>query len=355
MKIAIVCNQVTDADAPDERDVLVQADAAGEALRALGHEVETIGCTLDLSEVRRRLLRSGAGLVFNLVESLEGEGRFIHLFPFLLDALGIAFTGCPAEAQWITSNKIMAKERMVANDLPTPAWTGPYPFTAASRRLPVPFRDGPVVWIIKSLWEHASIGLDEEALARTSDPEKIQQIMAERADRLGGVCFAEQFIDGREFNLSLLAGPDGPETLPPAEIVFEGFGTKKPRIVDYAAKWDETSHAFHHTPRNYDFGPEDEMLLHRLQTLALRCWQVFGLRGYARVDFRVDPDGHPWILEINANPCLSPDAGFAAALERAGIVYAEAIRRILDDALSGVSLTPLPMRTQDHASHSPHL
>jgi len=67
--------------------------------------------------------------------------------------------------------------------------------------------------------------------------------------------------------------------------------------------------------------------------LARKCWIVFGLRGYVRVDFRVDRDGQPWILEINTNPCISPDAGFAAALAQAGIPYEEAIRRIVEDAM----------------------
>ena len=57
------------------------------------------------------------------------------------------------------------------------------------------------------------------------------------------------------------------------------------------------------------------------------------LRGWARVDFRVDGSGRPCILEVNANPCLSPDAGFAAGLERAGIAYPDAIARIVGSAI----------------------
>jgi D-alanine-D-alanine ligase len=68
--------------------------------------------------------------------------------------------------------------------------------------------------------------------------------------------------------------------------------------------------------------------------MAKRCWQIFGLGGYARVDFRVDGDGRPWILEINTNPCLSPDAGFAAAVQQSGLTFAEAVDRILSDAIS---------------------
>lgn len=333
MLIAIVYNDVGKNPAPDQRDVLVQVDSIRDALITLGHEVETIACGLDLSDVRYRLRKMSPEIVFNLVEDLEGYGRLIHLFPFLLDAMALPYTGSCAESLLMTSNKTMAKERMENAGLPTPEWIGPYPVT-----LPFPGNSNPRekktgVWIIKSVWEHASIGLDENGLIQTDDPELVHNAMKMRVTQLGGACFAEQFIDGREFNLSLLWGPRGVEVLPPAEIIFEGYGTEKPRIVDYRAKWDETSYEYQHTPRTFSFGSEDSILISELKRLAVECWKVFGLSGYARVDFRVDTQGRPWILEINANPCLSPDAGFAAAAEYAGISYTEIVKRILDNAL----------------------
>ena len=133
----------------------------------------------------------------------------------------------------------------------------------------------------------------------------------------------------QSLRLGRAGGSGGPA---PGEIDFSAFPPDKPRIVGHAAKWREDSFEFHHTPRRFDFPAEDEELLDRLRGLARSCWELFRLRGYARVDFRVDGDGQPWILEINTNPCLSPDAGFAAALERAGIAYDEAIRRIVQQA-----------------------
>jgi D-alanine-D-alanine ligase len=152
-----------------------------------------------------------------------------------------------------------------------------------------------------------------------------------RSESSGGEWFAETFVEGREFNLSILADENGPEVLPPAEIIFEGYSEEMPKIVDYRAKWDETAYSYHHTPRNFDFASSDLPLLETLKKLALDCWKVFDLRGYARVDFRVDTKGAPWVLEVNANPCLSTDAGFAAALERAGISFKAAVDRILKD------------------------
>lgn len=328
MKIMVVHNRVSAGDALDARDVLIQAEAVSMALAGLGHETTINSCSLDLQEMRNTLGVVKPDLVFNLVEDLGGYGRLIHLFPCLLDALGIAYTGSPAEAVFLSSHKTMAKERMRCAGLPTPSWAGPYPPVGT---LP-PMGATAGKWIIKSLWEHASLGLDAGSVVTTASPEVLAAEMRTRCTRLGGACFAEEFIDGREFNLSILAGEKGPEVLPPAEIIFAGYGPDMVRIVDYQAKWEEDSYTYQHTPRRFDFAAEDQELLEQLREIARRCWEVFGLAGYARVDFRVDGSGHPSILEINANPCLSPDAGFAAAVARAGLDFAQAVARIVADA-----------------------
>lgn len=330
MRVAVIHDAVREDDAPDAADVLVQVEAVAGALKAQGHQTATLACTLDLDAVRRELRRFGPELVFNLVESLEGQGRLIHFPPFLLDSLAIPYTGAPAEAMLMTSNKVMAKRRMAEAGLSTPRWIGP--------GAGPPYGCGPAeilpgAWIIKSTWEHASIGLDAGSLMNGVSAEELAAALCDRAPQLGGDCFAERYVDGREFNLSLLAGIEGPQVLPPAEIVFEGYGAEQPRIVDYRAKWEIDSFEYRHTPRRFDFDTEDAALLALLKQQARRCWHVFGLRGYARVDFRVDAEGRPWILEVNANPCLSPDAGYAAALERAGISFANAVRRICVDAM----------------------
>lgn len=330
MRVAILHDDVREDDAPDVADVLVQVSAVTKALQTAGHVTTAIGCTLDLDAVRRELKGCRAELVFNLVESLEGQGRFIHFPPFLLDTLGLPYTGAPAESMMLTSHKILAKRFMVAAGLPTPPWIGSASNTLEGFRLSEMVHG---MWIVKSIWEHASIGLDGGSLISGMTSAEMAATLRQRAGQLGGDCFAEQFVEGREFNLSLLADANGPAVLPPGEIIFDGYGADRPRIVDYRAKWDAESFEYRHTPRSFEFGPEDDALLAHLKELAIRCWRVFDLRGYARVDFRVDADGRPWILEINANPCLSPDAGFAAALDRAGIPFADAVRRICNDAM----------------------
>ena len=161
----------------------------------------------------------------------------------------------------------------------------------------------------------------------------LANLIARKAAELGTPHFAEDYIDGREFNLSVLATDLGPSVLPSAEIEFTDFPADKPKIVGHDAKWNEHTAEYMNTPRRFTFTHGDQPLLDELQSLARRCWEVFCLRGYARVDFRVDADGQPWILEINANPCLSPDAGFAAAVAQAGLTFDTVVSRILHDAL----------------------
>ncbi|MDD5708083.1 MAG: GNAT family N-acetyltransferase [Kiritimatiellae bacterium] len=329
MRIHVLHQEIAaDADA-DERDVLDQANAVAAALARAGHDVVVLPVTLDLGALTRSLRASKPDLVFNLVESLDGADRLLPCVPSLLESLGCPHTGNQADALYLTTHKLLAKQRLRAAGLPTPDWiesTGGGDATSPMER------EG---WLLKSVWDHASAGVHAANLLRGASREQARHRLRNLIARQGGEWFAEAYVEGREFNLSLLEGPAGVTALPPAEIQFLDFPADKPRILDYEAKWNAASFAYTHTPRRFDFPAEDAALLDVLKRLALACWQACGLRGYARVDFRTDAAGHPFILEINANPCLSPDAGFAAALEPAGISYDDAIARIVNVALGG--------------------
>jgi D-alanine-D-alanine ligase len=323
MKITILHNAVADTDSVADRDVLVQVGSVEEALRTLGHEVRRLSCTLNLEIVEESLTQDRPELVFNLVESLGGSDRLGHLAAVLLEDLDLRYTGTPAAGLHLTNNKPRAKERLRAAGLPTPDWVVADGRSGSTLAPP---------YIIKAIWEHASLGLDDHAVIASGDGSTACDQIASRSRQLGQTCFAERFIEGREFNLSLIATADGPRVLPPAEIDFSAFPAGKPKIVGYAAKWDERAMEFAGTPRRFDFPKTDAPLLDWLRTLAVECWQLFDLAGYARVDFRVDAKAQPWILEVNANPCLSPDAGFAAALARADVPLARAVEWIVEDA-----------------------
>jgi D-alanine-D-alanine ligase len=263
--------------------------------------------------------------VFNLVESVGGQGQWIHLAPSLLDSLGLRYTGAPADAMFLSSHKLWTKRLLVGARIPTPAWVE---VDGRSGGLPL----FPQRYIVKSVWEDASLGLgDDSVVSADSVAMLCAEIRARRAD-LGGLAFAESFVDGREFNLALLEGPGGVRVLPIAEMCFEDYPVHKPQLVGYAAKWHADSFEYSHTVRRFDLPASDAPLLRKLSELALACWNVLGLRGYARVDFRVDSLSQPWVLEANANPCLSPDAGFMAAVERGGMDFVELTDQILHSA-----------------------
>jgi len=336
-----ILHQAIQADAsPDEQDVLQQVEAVGQALVRLGHRIKVHGCTLDLESLDAALNTVQSDLVFNLVEAVAGAGRLIYLPPALLDARQRPYTGSSAEALFLTSHKILAKEHMLEADLPTPMWMSMGSRHARVRRQEAKDTRSDTMggrrrtWLVKSVWEHASLGMDDTCIVRGATPDMAANHLAAFAERMGGECFAEEFIDGREFNVGLLAGPNGPEVLPPAEIVFADFPADKPRIIGYQAKWAADSFEYQHTSRRFAFDASDTPLLDEMKQLALQCWESFGLAGYARVDFRVDGEGNPWILEVNANPCISPDAGFAAMVTQAGLTFDAAVERILADALT---------------------
>jgi len=342
MKIAVLHSQILQGATRDEQDIMVQVEAVSQALGSLGFEPVIIPFSPDLELTVNALLGSKPDLVFNLVETVIGSGRFVHLAPTILDYLKIPYTGSRTEAIFLTSNKLLAKKILKPLGIPTPKWIS---LESTTEEDPVdgdledykPVSSDP--HIIKSVWEHASIGLDEGSVitADTRHTDRLRylrQEMEHRKERDGQDCFAEIYIEGREFNLSLLASDNGPrpQVLPPAEIRFEDYPSGKFKIVDYRAKWDEDSFEYRHTSRCFEFPDEDRPLLKQLAELAKKCWYIFKLAGYARVDFRVDQAGKPWVLEINANPCLSPDSGFAAAAKQTGLSFEQLIQRIINDS-----------------------
>jgi len=329
VKIVLAHDQRALTGRPDERDGMVQVEEIAAILSALGHRVSSLGAGLPLQDFEGKLQDEGCDLIFNLVESLDGEGRLIHLVPALLDRLDVGYTGSPSGAIVLCSDKVWTKRLLKASGLPTPAWM------SEGGKI-----EGPVVWpaeyIVKSVWEDASLGLDDSSVILATSPQELHEQILQRRSSLGGEAFAEAWVEGREFNLAMLEGESGqPDVLPIAEMCFVDYPAGKRKLVGYAAKWDETSFDYRHTVRKFAEGAGDQDLLDRLAEEARVCWRLFGLRGYARVDFRVDSGGQEWILEVNPNPCLSADAGFMAAAEHAGLSRSEVITQVLLAARAG--------------------
>jgi D-alanine-D-alanine ligase len=326
--VVIIHNSLPPDASPDEKDVLVQAAAISDALTRLGYRTAIIPFELDIKAFSARLDELEPLCVFNLVEAFNGDGRLIHLACSILDHLQVPYTGAGTEAMFLTSNKVLAKEWMLRSGIPTPEWIVPGKVSKCD--LPFPSR-----YILKTLWEEASIGIDKESVQEAGSIEELICLMEKRSGALGKTCFAERFIDGREFNLSVLGGKNGPQVMPPAEIRFVDYPDEKHRIVGYNAKWTEDSFEYTHTPRTFRFGKKDEALIEQLKDMALRCWHGFDLKGYVRVDFRVDKNNIPYVLEINGNPCIAPESGYTAATKKAGLKFTEVVERIIEDAIIG--------------------
>ncbi len=324
-KIVILHSDISPDASQDELDCLQQAEAIAEALRTLNYEPVLLPFELNLNKSITMLKSLKPYAVFNIVETLDSKGSLIYFAPAILDMLQIPYTGCGTQAVFQTSNKPLSKKIMHYAGIATPSWMDQEGFGSRT--------DTAGIYLIKSAWEHASIGLDEDSLIPYINNENLLQEMYLRKEKLGGSCYAEAYIDGREFNVALISGKEGVDVLPIAEMLFQDYAPDKPKIVDYKAKWIADSFEYNNTIRKYDFPENDVNLISELREIALRCWHLFALRGYARVDFRVDNNGKPWVLEINSNPCLSPDAGFAAALGQAKIKYHEAIGLIIENAL----------------------
>ncbi|NLV19614.1 MAG: ATP-grasp domain-containing protein [Bacteroidetes bacterium] len=301
----------------DELDVLNQADEIKKALGSLGITTYTKAITGDFMNEIESLASEKPDFVFNLVESINNKGELCYFIPALLNMHSIPYSGNTVEALFITTSKILTGKFLRRAGIQTPESYSPsqYEKLKTGKR-----------YIIKPVWEDGSSGITQDSVFTWS-----QGNIKRLQDFDDSHWLIEEYIDGREFNISVLAGEKGPEVLPLAEIVFQNFGEDMPRIVDFKAKWIEDSFEYKNTVRCFpdnDIAPE---LMKKIYTMALECWSIFGLKGYARIDMRVDNNDIPYVIEVNANPCISPDSGFIAASKKAGLEYTDLVKRIIND------------------------
>ena len=318
MNVLIVHDSLSDRPTKDELDTLLEVEQVSRALTSLGHQVDRLAFSLNFLLLKEQLEAKHPALVFNLVETLEGSS-LLHLAPEFFETIHMPYTGCGPRGMFLTSDKLLAKQLMERSSIPTPPWVSVEDTGGISALMGVPL-------IIKPVSEEASVGINDSSIQTFSSPKALLQALLTKE---GGPFFAERFIEGREFNISVWALDGVPAILPPAEMVFFDYPEGKPEIAGYEAKWEEQSFAYAHTRRTFDFPPTDELLISRLKDLSLQCWNLFGAKGYARIDFRVDSQGNPFVLEVNMNPCIANDSGFTAACERAGFSYNAMIEQII--------------------------
>jgi D-alanine-D-alanine ligase len=316
-RCCIIYNEPLEGALADELDVLDQVAHIEKHLKELGISVYRKGITAGFMEEIATLHAEKPDFVYNLVESINNKGELSYFIPALLNMYSIPYSGNPLEAIFITSSKTLAGKAMRNAGIKNP---GSY-FPSQSKLLKPDQK-----YIVKPIWEDGSLGINGESVfeCKPGFEEKLKGL-----DDLHW--FIEDFIDGREFNISVLAGKDGPEVLPPAEIVFVNYDENKPRIVDFKAKWELDSFEYTNTVREFPGNSLNMLLEKNLKEAALACWNLFGLKGYARVDVRTDNNDNVYVLEVNANPCISPDGGFVAATKEAGYPFIDVIQRIIND------------------------
>jgi D-alanine-D-alanine ligase len=318
MRVLVLHSDVPPNARPDEQDTLMQAVAVAAALARDGHEVSRAAFVPDPASLREAVERTRAEALFNLVECVWGRSAYASFAAQMLADTGVPFTGARSGTIAATCDKVLAKRLLTGAHLPTALWSEPPEWRGL---------DGSERWIVKAADEDASLGLDDGAVVSTR--EEADARARDCAKRFGGHWFAEVFVEGREFNIAIVERGGAPYVFPIGEMVFEKWDESRPRIIGYAAKWDAATHDYNHTLRVFDWQEKETGLRKTLEHLARECWALFGCHGYARVDIRLDAEHRPHILEINANPCLEPDAGFAAAARQANLSYDQLIGQIL--------------------------
>ena len=288
-----------------------------DALAHHGHPVE-------LAQVRHDVARPlchfdpREQIVFNWCEGLDGEPNAFDRIPPVLEELGFAYTGATAWTLAMTQDKAAAKTILDQLNIPTPAWRA--------------FRSPDEVegWdifpaIVKPAAEHCSSGITDGAVV--SDLEQLRERVATIVKMYGGQALVEDFIEGREFNVSIW-GNGRPAPLPLYEIDFSAIPDPHHRLVDFDAKWIKGSYTYEHTPARCPADVDDE-LAGRIRSVAMDAYRALRLRDYGRIDMRVR-DGQPYVVDVNSNPDITIDGGFAKTAAVAGYDYGAMVSRIVN-------------------------
>ena len=316
-RCCIIYNEPGKDALADELDVLDQVAHIEKHLIDLGISVYRKGITEKFMSEIALLANEKPDFVFNLVESINNKGELNYFVPALLNLYAIPYSGNPLEAIFLTSNKTICSKMMKNAGINNPSSYLPSQFNLLKKERK---------YIVKPIWEDGSLGITSESVFEWNSASEVKIKGLDDSH-----WFIEDFVDGREFNISVLANKNGPEVLPPAEIVFVNYSDDRPKIIDFKAKWEMDSFEYINTVREFPGNKLSSKLLANLKKAANECWHLFGLRGYARVDVRTDSSDNVFVIEINGNPCISPDGGFVAATKEVGYNFNEVLQRIISD------------------------
>jgi len=310
VKVAILFDGASAFALSADQAILGTVEAVSASLEAEGNSIVRIPVQPDARWVDK-LRRARVDFVFNLCESIDGVAALEPAVISVLELLGLPFSG---SSSWTTSlclRKHVVNAALDRAGLPVPK------FAVVRAGSAIPSVGYPA--ICKPAAEDASIGVEQRSVVRTSRAlnERVSS-MLERWDEI----IVQRYVQGREVNVGIL----GDAVLPIAEIDFGNMPKGMWRIVTYRSKWEDGS--------DEDLGSAPRCparlpatVAAQLRKIAVAAWRIVGGAGYGRVDLRIDERGRPWILEVNANPDIAPDAGLARMARVAGIDYGALVRR----------------------------
>jgi D-alanine-D-alanine ligase len=291
-------------------------------LQSRYNSVHTLGFNKNITGIISKINNINPDIIFNFVESIEGDTKYEICVTGMFDILGYSYTGNSSLCLGNCLIKNRTKQLLQFNGINTPG----YYVQKYGRKImekDLPFRY-PV--LLKLINEDASIGISENSVANNFS-ELTQQIEF-LFDNYKQDILIEKYIKGRELNVSILGG----ELLPISEINFTGLPDSLPKIVTYEAKWSPNS-VYYKNSNPVVPAELNEVQLKRIENVALKSYEILGCRDYARVDIRLNARNIPYVIEVNPNPDISPDSGFIRSAEAGGIMYEDILMKLADYAL----------------------
>lgn len=310
-----------------DRSVEATAQSVENALLYLGYKVKRLKIQQNPQELLITLQDFRPNLVFQLCESINGISKLEPTIPYLLSWLNIPFTGNLPSTLALLLDKAKTKHILFSLNLPTPKFIELYDQNQNNLELWSQYPS-----IIKPNNEDASLGIDNNSIVYN----KLQVI--KRFNQLKHLfdipLLLEEFVEGREINIALLERSRTNVLISFTEIDFSKLPSNAKKILTYNSKWVTTSEEYKQTPSIGANSYLEKNLKEKLSNIAYQAWKYFDLRGYARIDIRIDKNNNPYILEINPNPDLAPDAGFAKSMYQLGLAYEDIISIIVNSALN---------------------
>ncbi len=291
-------------------------------LRSFFTDVSSLAVDKNVNRTIQEINKYNPDAILNFVESVEGIAHYEYCMAGLYELLEYEYTGNVPQTLGNCLNKKRTKEILYSNGINTPRAVILAPnqkFAKKDINLNYPV-------ILKLIDEDASIGISENSVVNNYKELRKHYIFL--TETYKKKLIAEEYIVGRELNCAVLGG----KTLPISEIDFTGLPENLPKIVTYDGKWIEGSTYYNYTKPVCPAKLENDLKI-QLEEIAINAYNVLGCRDYARVDIRLSDDGTPYVIEVNPNPDVSSDSGFARAAAASGKNYSELLFTITNFAL----------------------